>query len=401
MGMWPSVEMRFLTKLYLVLQLRPPTACAWARVWGWAMLIALMIAILPWQTVAETPSSAPSHTTEQVPGSLRRGTVTLISNLRSSPSMHGEIVAVAKEGARVLILQESGRWLQVRDEEGVEAWIYKPLVLIEQERARSLSGTPMAMKPSDRTNIASAVAATPDVLVESPVAPAFPDVLVESPVAPAFPDVLVESPAETILEGPESAAPSSVPIGDVHVLPRMTWPVWDSDTWLSHLQGRAAYVIIALIIVLVLAIGLQLRAARQLRRATQEVGQIFDIVEEIYAGSLMARTSNGAAMVAPMTAEKELDQQTPPPGIEFSPAESMLLEALSDQSEVQEAELGKILDEKGFAGVLIKAIIGDIVRKTGIIGLPWVEVHYVQGRYRYRLRPEAVPNLSVQRLEKR
>ena len=66
----------------------------------------------------------------------------------------------------------------------------------------------------------------------------------------------------------------------------MTWPVWDSDTWLSHLQGRAAYVIIALIIVLVLAIGLQLRAARQLRRATQEVGQIFDIVEEIYAGSL-------------------------------------------------------------------------------------------------------------------
>ena len=388
MGMCPSVEIRFLPKLYLVLQLRPPTACAWARVWGWAMLIALMVAILPWQTVAETPSSAPSHITEQAPGSLRRGTVTLISNLRSSPSMHSEIVAVAKEGARVLILQESGRWLQVRDEEGVEAWIYKPLVLVEQELARSPSGTHRAMKPSDHTNTASAAAATPDVLVESPA-------------APAFPDVPVESPAETSLEGPELAAPSSVPIGDVHILPRMTWPVWDSDTWLSHLQGRAAYVIIALIIVLVLAIGLQLRAARQLRRATQEVGQIFDIVEEIYAASLVARTSNGAAMVAPMRAEQELDQQTPPPEIEFSPAESMLLEALSDQSEVQEAELGKILDEKGFAGVLIKAIIGDIVRKTGIIGLPWVEVRYVQGRYRYRLRPEAVPNLSVQRLERR
>ena len=29
-----------------------------------------------------------------------------------------------------------------------------------------------------------------------------------------------------------------------------------------------------------------------------------------------------------MRAEKELDQQTPPPEIEFSPAESMLLEGI-------------------------------------------------------------------------
>ena len=373
--MRPSVEIRFPTRLYLLLQLRAPTACAWASVWGWAMLIALMVAILPWQTVAETPAPALPHTTEQAPGSLRRGTVTLISNLRTSPSMHSEIVAVAKEGARVMILLESGRWLQVRNEEGVEAWIYKPLVLIEQEPAQRPSRTPAAMEPSDRTKTASAAAAPPDVLVESP--------------------------AETTLEGPESTAPSSVPMRRCHILPQMSWTAWDSDTWLSHLQGRAAYVIIALIIVLVLAIGLQLRAARQLRRAMQEVGQILDIVEEIYAGGLMARTSDRGGMLTPMVAEKALGQQTPPPRIEFSPAESMVLEALSDQSEVQEAELGKILDEKGFAGVLIKAIIGDIVRKTGIIGLPWVEVRYVQGRYRYRLRPEAVPNLNVQRLARR
>jgi hypothetical protein len=123
-------------------------------------------------------------------------------------------------------------------------------------------------------------------------------------------------------------------------------------------------------------------------------------VEEIYAGGMLVRTNDSGTMLNPMTAEVPA-QQPPPPGIEFSPTEYMVLEALSDQLEVQETELGKILDEKGCTGVLIKAIIGDIVRKTEMIGFPWVEVRYVQGRYRYRLRPEAVPNLSVQRLERR
>ena len=82
--------------------------------------------------------------------------------------MHSEIVAVAKEGTRVKILLESGRWLQVRSEEGVEAWIYKPLVLIEQEPIQSPSETPVAVAPSDLTETASAAATTPDILVESP-----------------------------------------------------------------------------------------------------------------------------------------------------------------------------------------------------------------------------------------
>jgi hypothetical protein len=115
---------------------------------------------------------------------------------------------------------------------------------------------------------------------------------------------------------------------------------------------------------------------------------------------MLARTNDCGTLLNPMTAEVPA-QQPPPPGIEFSPTECMVLEALSDQPEVQETELGKILDEKGCTGVLIKAIIGDIVRKTEMIGFPWVEVCYVQGRYRYRLRPETVPNLSVQRLERR
>jgi hypothetical protein len=87
--------------------------------------------------------------------------------------------------------------------------------------------------------------------------------------------------------------------------------------------------------------------------------------------------------------------QVPRPVFEFSPIERAVLEALSDQHEVQEGELSKVLDEKGFAGTLIKAVIGAIVQKTGTAGLPWVEVHYVQGRYSYRLRPEVVSSHSA------
>ena len=374
MGRRPSVEPWFPKMLYIVLQLTAPKACAWDRGWTWVMLISIIVAILPWHTAAETTGPALSHTAEQAPGPLRRGIVTIISNLRASPSIYSEILAVAKEGTRVKILLESGRWLQVRSEEGVEAWIYKPLVLIEQEPIQSPSETPVAVAPSDLTETASAVATTPDILVESPI--------------------------ENTLEGPGSDASSAVPIGELYILPQMTWTAWVSDTWLSHLRGRAAYIIIALVMVLVLSIALQLRAARQLRQAMQEVGQILNIVEEIYAGGMLARTNDSGTRLNPMTAEA-VAQQPPPPGVEFSPTEHMVLEALSDQPEVQETELGKILDAKGFSGVLIKAIIGDIVRKTGIIGFPWVEVRYVQGRYRYRLRPEAVPNLSKQRSERR
>jgi uncharacterized protein YgiM (DUF1202 family) len=372
--MRPSEVLAVSKMLYAVLQLTVPKACAWASVWTWVMVITLVVTILPWQTVAETTSPALSYSLEEAPGVLRRGIVTIISNLRTSPSMHSEIVGVAKEGTRVMILLESGRWFQVRSEEGVEAWIYKPLVSIEQEPRQSPSGTPGVVASSDRTESASAVAATPDVLVEPPT--------------------------ENTPEGPASDTAAAAPIAELHIRPQMAWTTWVSTTWLSHLQGRAAYIIIVLIMVLALSIAFQVRAARHLRRAMQEVGQILDMLEEIYAGGALARTSDSGAMLHPMTAEA-LAQQPLPQGIEFSPIEYIVLQALSDQPEVQETELRKILDEKGFPGVLIKAIIGDIVRKTEIKGLPWLEVRYVQGRYRYRLRPEVAPNLNVQRLVRR
>jgi hypothetical protein len=176
-----------------------------------------------------------------------------------------------------------------------------------------------------------------------------------------------------------------------------TWTSWGIDTWLSHLQGRAASIIFALVMLLLLSFALQVRTARRLRRARQEVGQILDLLDEIYAGGALARTGETPAIPHSMTA----DAPTQPPrrqGIEFSPTEGMVLQVLSEQPEVQERELGKILAAKGFKGVLIKAIIGEIVRKTGMMGLPWVGVRCVQGDYLYRLDPSAAPNLVVQGL---
>jgi Bacterial SH3 domain len=365
--MWPSVERWFPQKLDVAPQLTALSPCAGARVWAWVILISLMAASFPRQTGAETTSAVLSHTPEQSPGVLRRGVVTLLSNLRASPSMHSEVVAVAKERTQVQILLETGRWFHVRTEEGVEAWIYKPLVLIDQESIKGPSGTPKVPAPSDSTETA------------------FP--------APATPEVFVEVQATSTAEEPESDASPAAPIDEPDVLPQVTRAVWFLDTWLSHLRGPMAYVITALCLMLVLSITLQLRSARQLRRTLQDMAQILDVVEAIYSAGVLARTGDSGTALPPMPAEA-LAHQPARPGIEFSPVESAVLEALADHHEVQETELGKVLAEKGFTGVLIKAVVGDILRKTGIFGLPWMEVRYVQGRYRYRLRPEAMPNLS-------
>jgi SH3-like domain-containing protein len=371
-GMRPSPDCWFPQRLDLAPRLTAPSTCACGRVWAGIILISLMAAILPWQTLAETASTALPYTPEQTPGPLRRGIITLLSNLRASPSMHSGVIAVAKEGTRVQILLESGRWFHVRSEEGVEAWIYKPLVLIDQESIRDPSGTPEAPAPSDLAETALALAATPEVFVE--------------PQAVSPP------------EEPESEAPPAAPIDEPEVLPQVTWMAWFLETWLSHLRRPAVYFIIALGLLLVLSITLQLRSSRQLQRTLQDMGQILDLMEQMYGAGVLARASDSSAAPPPIPAEGPA-QQPGRPGIEFSPLEYAVLEALSDQREVQEAELGKVLAETGFTGVLIKAVVGDILRKTAIFGLPWMEVRYAQGRYRYRLRPEARPHLSEQRLK--
>jgi hypothetical protein len=338
------------------------------------MLVSLIVTILPWQVVAETTPAPLSNAPEQAPGSLRRGMVTAKSKLRISPSMQSEIVAIAKEGTRVEIFMETERWFHVRSEAGVEAWIYKSLVHLEREPVQGASGTPVGIMQPDITEILFASAAMPDVSSES-------------------------SPGSTPeLQG--LGASSSVPIDETHVPPETIGTGWFIEVILSHIHGSGAYIIIALVMALVLSIALQLRGARQLRRAMQEIGQILEIVEGIYADAASAPANDSGTMMPPMSAEASTHQILRPL-IEFSPVEQAVLEALSDQRAVQEGELGKILDEKGYVGPLIKAVIGDIVRKTGTTELPWVEVSYIQGRYSYRLRPEVVSNLSALPSERR
>jgi SH3-like domain-containing protein len=332
------------------------------------MLVALSVAILPWQAVAEVSSALPSNPPAQATGFPRRGIVTLKSHLRASPSTQSEIVTILKEGAQVEILAEIERWYRVRNDEGVEAWINKRLVLIQREPLKTADVTPTALTQADITE--------------------------PSVTSAAKFELLAESWLENISAQQGSGASSAAPRDELYVLPDMTGIGGLIDAILPYVQGLGAYVIIALVVVLIFSIALQLRASRQLQRAMQEMGQIVDIVEEIYTGSALSRTSDTVAALNPMLPEAPAPQ-VPRSVFEFSPIECAVLEALSDQHEVQEGELGKVLDEKGFAGMLIKAVIGAIVRKTGAAGLPWVEVRYVQGRYSYRLRPEAVSSHSA------
>ena len=73
---------------------------------------------------------------------------------------------------------------------------------------------------------------------------------------------------------------------------------------------------------------------------------------------------------------------------EFSPIERAVIQALSHHREVQERELAGTLTQQGFSGILVKAVIAGIMRKTQTTRLPWIETRYTQGRYSYKLRSE-------------
>jgi hypothetical protein len=337
------------------------------------MLIWLMVAIPPWQAVAEVTNPPLSHTTEQAKTSPRRGIVTSTSNLRASPSPQSAVIAIAKEGTHVEIFMEARRWYHVRSADGVKAWIYKSLVLTEEEPIEGPNAPPLAFTQPEITEPLLAVTTKSDALVEFQ--------------------------PENTAEDQESGASSVTLIDEPHVLSQKWWLGWSIDPSLIHLQDLSAYVIMALVMVLVLSVTLQLRAARQLRRAMQEMGQILDIVEEFYAGSTLAWT-NDRATTLNLVAAEALAQQNPQPALELSPIENAVLEVLSNRREVSEPELGKLLAEGGFTGVLIKAVIGDIIRKTEMMGLPWVEVRYARGQYSYRLRPATVPKPNEQQLNR-
>jgi hypothetical protein len=73
-------------------------------------------------------------------------------------------------------------------------------------------------------------------------------------------------------------------------------------------------------------------------------------------------------------------------GVDLSPLEHAVVEAIATQDELQERELAERLGQRGFHGVLIKAVVGDLMRKTGRDRPPWVRVRYIQGHYWYTLQ---------------
>jgi len=281
----PCVKDWFAKVLCLVQRRATQGADTCPALWACVMLIYLTVAILPWQAMADTISAPQSNSSEHTRGSPRRGVVTIMSNLRTTPSIHSDIVAIAKEGTHVEILVETERWYRVRNEEGVEAWIYKPLVLIEPMPLKGPSAIPAASAQPDIEDTPAASATTPAVATES-----------RSENTPEQQD-LGASPAVLLEE--QRASSKAIGID------------WLSDTMLPYVQGLGAYVIIALVLVLVLSIALQLRAARQLRRAMQEMGQILDIVEEIYTDGTIARTSDRGAPLQPISTEAPSHQPQP------------------------------------------------------------------------------------------
>ncbi len=313
-------------------------------------------------------------------GAPRRATLKISSNLRGSPSMQGEVVATAKHGTPVEIVGETGRWYRVKTEQGLEAWIYKPLVVPEADEQRLPAEPPAAStRPNDTEDLPSPP--------ERPVASA------DVPSPPERPLASADGP---LSEGEQLANPAlSQPLLSPGAL--LPTPLPDEglqfDAIFAFFHAAGGYIIAGLVVVVILSIGLQLRAARQLKRAMREMEQIVELVDEIYTASTLLRTASGQTALAPMPSEAVV-ASLPQPAAELSALERAVLEAIAARREVQEAELAaelaKILEEQGFPGVLIKAVVGDIVRKTAVEGVPWMEVRYADGRYFYRLRPADV-----------
>jgi SH3-like domain-containing protein len=338
---------------------------------SFVLLLALMNVSWLRHAVAETTNPLRPVPLEHVTGFPKRGSVTTMANLRSSPSMQSEIVSIIKDGMPIEILMESGRWYRVKTEEGIEAWIGKSLVFVEptaRKMPSPVSGTPVQPEVQEVEGSPSPAPVMADASAEM------------TPPRPEAEDTADHQDAGFSQELSEEAPPPSLKGAELN---------WSIEGIFPYVQGLEAYVIPALVVVLLLAISFQLKAARQLRRAMQEMGLILDIIDEIYANGMLAQTG-GSETMAKALPDGTSALRPEPPSPQFSALEHAMLQAMSDHREVEERELAEALAAKGFAGVLIKAVIGEIIRKTKTIGQQHIEVRYVQGRYRYQLRREDV-----------
>lgn len=327
------------------------------------MFLLIVLLLFASNLAAEIGSISTTTVDEAQGRSQLRGVTLLSANLRDAPSMQSEIVVVAREGALLDILDERGQWFRVRTEAGVEAWIHKSLLHLTPVHLAQESH--QASDPS--TPIPAHISLPPASLgANLPV--------VSEPTA--LPQALSAPPL--LLAQPLGADEPSMPAPDPNFLRPLALIA-------THVEENSGYFLAGVAFILILSIGLHLRATRQLKRTTRDLSQILDLVEAIQAESL----PEPAPSLMPATAIAPPSGGVPPSSWamrEFTPVERVILEAITEHGEVHERQLGQILEEKGCSPRLIKAVIGDLVRKTAADGLPWVEARYTQGRFVYRLR---------------
>jgi hypothetical protein len=291
-----------------------------------------------------------------------RGVTLTRANLRQAPSIQSEILAVAKEAALLEVLEEGGAWYRVRTEAGVEAWVHKSLLRLQQ--------VPLEQEP-------------PRLAVPT-ASPTYLSLPVISPAAVATPYPISEAPAPWHEPSAPSLMAQPLDVDEPYAPPLpLTFPV-ALQLILGHLQGTSSYVLTGLAVVLIFSTGLQLRAARQLKRTMRDMDHIIEMIEAV-----QAETPAAPARSAPPA--------IPGPALPLSPVERIVIETIAEHGELDEHELRKLLEEKDFPRVLIKTVIGDLIRKTAADGLPWVEASYAQGRFTYGLRVQQRPDSRHQR----
>ena len=82
---------------------------------------------------APVPVPAPQPKEEAVIGTAHVTTQTL--NVRSAPSLDGEIVTHVKKGDKVSMLESGENWIRVRIDDGTIGWVSRPLVAIDGQKA--------------------------------------------------------------------------------------------------------------------------------------------------------------------------------------------------------------------------------------------------------------------------
>ena len=363
-----------------------------------ALFFALLLLLTTPVTSAAAESSSPAApVSEQTGEAPRPAVVKGNAHLRAAPSMDGTILAIAKEGTVVQILEEASRWYRVKTEDGTEAWIYKNLVLVLQIPLGSLSSR--ATQPD-----APAPAQSSETSAERQPPPA-PEPPAPSATPPPEPERLPSAPVP-------QPAPVSEPVAPVLVRQDPPQPVEPSGSPgmspYALFQGVNAYLTGALLLVLLVTIALNLRTSRQLKRAMREGLQESSprLVSVRAARRIKQRTYESAQVTRQPTPERRVTAGAPTlpqpptataiadPTTDLSPLEQAVVDVISAHGELREGDLMQRLEQEGLHGVLVKGVIGEIVRKTGSDGPPWVHVRYAQGGYTYRLQPRDIPALT-------